>query len=141
MPDKVKALKLESASTGGTQNDGFPTETNPTQDYLATKGIAFENLDTFLIEKVGRSLVETFPTLYQQVTYSSGIPSNIEFFNSSSFITANRIARYNLTYTGDLLTAEVLLVYDSDGTTILKTYTWTHSYSGVDYISSGLVLT
>jgi len=47
--DKVKPLKIED-STSGTQNDGFPVETSPTQDYLAAKGIAFENSDTRLFD-------------------------------------------------------------------------------------------
>lgn len=44
--DKIKALKIENPANGGTQTDMFPTETNPAQDYLAAKGISFENLDT-----------------------------------------------------------------------------------------------
>jgi len=51
MADKVKPLKIENSATGGTQNDPFSVETNPTQDYLAAKGIAFENSDTYLMDK------------------------------------------------------------------------------------------
>jgi hypothetical protein len=40
--DKVKPLKIETA-IDGTQTDPFPVEANPNQDYLATKGISFEN--------------------------------------------------------------------------------------------------
>lgn len=50
MADKVKALKIESASTGGTQSDPYPVEADPTQDYLAAKGISFENSDTQLFD-------------------------------------------------------------------------------------------
>jgi hypothetical protein len=49
MADKVKPLKLET-SIDGTQNDVFPTEVNPTQDYIASKGVAFENNDNRLID-------------------------------------------------------------------------------------------
>lgn len=139
--DKVKALKIENASTGGTQTDPFPTETNPTQDYLSAKGISFEGLDTFLTDKVGRSLVEFFPDLYQSISYSGGIPTALEFYNNASFITANRIARYDFTYTTGFLTSEVLVIYDTNGTTFLRTYTWTHSYSSGLLVSSGLVIT
>lgn len=139
--DKVKALKFENSASGGTQIDYLPTEVKPTEDYLATKGLAFENLDTFLIDKTGRVLVEKFPDLYQNVTYSGNDPSVIEFFNSSSFINANRVARYDLTFSSNNLTVEAMKVYDTDGTTVLKTYTWTHTYSGSDYQSSGLVIT
>ncbi len=142
MPDKVKPLKMEDPSLGGTQNDmGFPTETNATQDYLACKGIAFENLDTFILDKIGRSIVERFPDLYQRITYSSGVPTVLEFFNSSSFITANRLARHELSYTDSLLTGETLYVYDTNGSTILRTYLWTHVYSGSDLDSSSVVIT
>lgn len=139
--DKVKPLKMESSATGGTETDFYPTETDPAEDYLATKGVSFEGLETFLIDKVGRTLVELFPTLYQSVTYSSGTPSAIDFFNSASFITANRVARYDFTYTSDNLTTEALKIYDNNGSTILRTYTWTHTYTGSDYQSSALVIT
>lgn len=79
--------------------------------------------------------------VWQEVTYSSGIPSYLTYYSSSTFITANRTARNDFSYTGDLLTSEVLKSYDTDGTTILTTYTWTHTYSGDDYISSSMVIT
>lgn len=50
MADKVKPLKIENTSTGGGQTDPFPVETNPAQDYLASKGLAFENQDNRLID-------------------------------------------------------------------------------------------
>lgn len=50
MADKIKPLKIENSVTGGTQNDGFPTEANPSQDYVATKGVAFENSDATLLD-------------------------------------------------------------------------------------------
>jgi len=139
--DKVKALKIENPAGGGVNTDPFPTETDPSVDYLAAKGIAFENLDTFLVQKVGRALVNLFPDLYQKITYTGVLPTALEFFNSSSFVSANRVARYDFTYTGDLLTLEVLVIYDSTGVSVLRTYTWTHTYSGFDYQSSGLVTT
>lgn len=58
MADKVKPLKIESSSTGGTQNDGFPTEVNPSQDYLASKGIAFENNDNRTIDLDGSGNIQ-----------------------------------------------------------------------------------
>lgn len=44
--DKVKPLKIESPALGGSQTDPFPQETDPSEDYLAAKGVAFENLDS-----------------------------------------------------------------------------------------------
>jgi len=79
--------------------------------------------------------------VWQEVTYSGDVASYITYYNSATFITANRTARNDLTYTGDNLTQEVLKIYASDGTTILKTYTWTHTYSSDDYVSSSMVIT
>jgi hypothetical protein len=42
MADKIKPLKFETL-TDGSQFDPFPTETNPTEDFIAAKGMAFEN--------------------------------------------------------------------------------------------------
>lgn len=141
MADKVKPLGFENSALGGTENFPLPTEIDPNEDYLATKGIAFENLDTFLVDKIGRSIVEKFPDLYQNITYSGNDPTVLEFFNSSSFITANRVARFDFTYTANNLTSEVLVIYDTNGTTVLRTYTWTHTYTSNNLTSSGLVIT
>lgn len=48
MVDKVKVLKIEDA-TNGTEINFGPTESDPTEDYAAVKGIAFENSDNTLI--------------------------------------------------------------------------------------------
>ena len=37
--DRVKPLKLESADTGGTQDDAFPTSVNQYQDYIEARGL------------------------------------------------------------------------------------------------------
>lgn len=42
MVDKVKPLKYEN-STDGTEDDVNLTETDPREDYIAAKGVAFEN--------------------------------------------------------------------------------------------------
>jgi len=53
MVDKVKPLKLED-SISGTETNMFPVELDPTEDYVAAKGIAFENSDsTFISGKSG----------------------------------------------------------------------------------------
>jgi hypothetical protein len=43
MADRVKPLKYETPEFG-TELDEVPTEVNPTEDFLAAKGISFENL-------------------------------------------------------------------------------------------------
>lgn len=41
---------MESPSEGGTQTNPLPTSVNPAQDYLAAKGVAFENNDNRLLD-------------------------------------------------------------------------------------------
>lgn len=141
MADKVKPLGFENPALGGTELFPIPTELDPTEDFVAAKGIAFENLDTFRIEKLGRMVTELHPDLYENLTYSGGNVTAVEYFNSPSFITANRIARRDNTFTSGKLTSEVLVIYDTNGTTILRTYTWTHTYTGANLTSTALVIT
>lgn len=48
MVDKVRPLKIEKSGEG-TEIDPFPTETDPSEDYLASKGLALENSDSTVI--------------------------------------------------------------------------------------------
>lgn len=63
MVDKVKPIKLESPSGGGTETDIFPTEVDPSEDYLAAKGLAVENNDGLLIKAVNSNLGFLDPVL------------------------------------------------------------------------------
>ena len=49
MVDKVKPLKIEDA-TSGTEMDYAPVEADPSEDYLAGKGLALENNDNLLVD-------------------------------------------------------------------------------------------
>lgn len=49
MADKVKPLKIESSATGGTEDNPYPTETDPAEDYLSCKGISFTGSDNYLM--------------------------------------------------------------------------------------------
>ena len=49
MVDKVRPLKQEHPDLGGTETDIRPKATDPTEDHLAAKGIAFENSDDSII--------------------------------------------------------------------------------------------
>lgn len=129
MVDKVKAYKEENSATGGTENDLNPTEVNPAEDYLAAKGLAFENLDTFRVEKLGRTIQSLYPDSTIAVTYSSGDPSSISFFNSATQIDANRIAKCDLVLSSGDPSTETWLIYDTDGTTVLRTITYTYTVS------------
>lgn len=61
MVDRVKPLKNEE-STNGTEIDFGPTETDPSEDYLAAKGLALENSDLLLIDAAGNEIQFTDPT-------------------------------------------------------------------------------
>lgn len=132
MVDKIKPLKIESIVGGGDENNLFPTEADPSEDFASLKGVAFEGSDSFLIEKVGGIIREYIPNFSYKydTTYN---PTYIEMYNGFTQTTPNRICRVDLTYSGDDLTVEALKIYSTaDGTTVLKTVTMTHTYSSGD---------
>ena len=61
MVDKVCPLKIEQPGKG-TELDFGPTETDPSEDYVAAKGVALRNLDTYLIDDDGSEIQFTDPT-------------------------------------------------------------------------------
>jgi hypothetical protein len=83
MADKCKPLKIESSSTGGTQNDMFPTEANPASDYLAAKGIAFENSDTRLLDLNGSGELSATDSFF---TTSTAL---VDILPAYSYVTAS----------------------------------------------------
>lgn len=129
--DKVKPLKMEDP-TSGTETDAAPTETDPSEDYLATKGIAFENLDTHLAQKVGGVLKFTVPDCSYKPTFlGNGDLDFQETFEGATQTTPNRRVRTDMTYSSGLPATEVVKIYDpADGTTILRTITITYTFSG-----------
>lgn len=131
MVDKVKPLKYET-SVDGTEVDFSPTETDPSEDRLSAKGIAFENLNEYRLEKLGRLIHHYHPDPTHKITYKeNGDVDYVEIFNGTQ-ITANRIAKYELAYSGFDPSTETLKIYDTDGTTVLRTITRTLSFSGLD---------
>lgn len=133
MADKIKPLKFENPGTGGIETDYLPTEADPTEDYAAIKGIAFENSDSYRVEKLERAIIDAYPDASVKVTYTSNDPSLIEFFTTASQITANRIASVTITYSSNNPATEVFRVYSaSDGTTVVRTITKTYTYSSND---------
>ncbi len=46
MVDRIRPLKLEDTTTGSSVNF-TPTEADPTQDYIATKGVSYESSNTY----------------------------------------------------------------------------------------------
>ena len=91
MVDKVKPLKIED-STNGTQANMFPTETDTTADYLACKGISFENSDTRLIDLNGSGVL--------QFTDTNGavLLSSLAAAPTTQAVTTNITAAHNKIY-------------------------------------------
>lgn len=65
----------------------------------------------------------------QKIYETSGNITAVEFFTTLSQVTGNRKARVDITYTDGNPTSEVWVYYDSDGTTIKRTITLTHTWS------------
>lgn len=59
------------------------------------------------------------------MTYSSGRPSLVTIYDSNTQVDANRVRDIAYTYTGDEPTTVVQQDYDTDGTTVLETTTYT----------------
>lgn len=55
MTDKVRPLKLENPADGGTELDMYPTEVNPQEDNIVSKGIYLID-DTVYLGRVGSEL-------------------------------------------------------------------------------------
>lgn len=93
MADKVKPLGFESASTGGTETYPLPTELDPTEDYVAAKGVALENSDNRLIDLdvsgniQFKDVTETTPVTVRQLRTAT---NNI-FSNSGNGFTATTV--------------------------------------------------
>lgn len=92
MTDRIKPLKLESP-IDGTQYDPTPTEANPQEDYLAIKGIAFQDSDNIVIESVGGELrfkdTKVPATTLKEIldAVQSSINFNYNIINSNQTIT------------------------------------------------------
>lgn len=50
MVDKVKPIGWENTVDGGSSNNVNPSEIDPDNDYISTKGVAFTGLDTRLVD-------------------------------------------------------------------------------------------
>lgn len=81
------------------------------------------------------------PTNSEKATYLGNQELDyVEIFNSPSQVTENRRAKIQLAYSSDNVSSEVVSLYDTNGTTVLKTITLTHSYTGTDYNTTTTVI-
>jgi len=135
MVDRVKPLKIESTVYGSQDDFGYPTEMNPTEDYAAVKGLAFENSNDFRIEKLGRDVTALVPDRTNKVVYlGNGEVDYIEIFQGATQTEANRILKIQMAYDGNSdPSTETWSYYDTDGTTVLRTVIYTHTFTGGEY--------
>jgi hypothetical protein len=142
MVDKVRPLKIER-SGDGTEIDPFPTECDPAEDYLVGRGFSFENSDSYLMEKIGRLIDSKIPDWSEKPTYLvNGELDFLELFNGATQITANRLAKVQMSYDGSLNpTSEVWSIYDTNGTSVLRTVTFTHSFTSYSLTNSVVATT
>lgn len=156
MVDKVKPLKLED-NIGGSQIDQTPTEATPSQDYLAARGLAINNLDSTLIDTDSTGTVQfTDPTIgVRKVLYDLSVDSGARTSYQEATITSNRITALitwtsaaktqkiyeeNYTFTGNVVTQVIKKQYNSAGT-LIQTLTENLTYSGNTFSNLTATLT
>jgi hypothetical protein len=126
--DIVKPLKLEN----GDAIDLLPTETNPTEDFLAAKGIAFEGNATSLLGLVGSTLRYKDLDHSIEVEYLNGLVSKVTVFKMSTQKTMEHL----ITYSSGLPASETIRLYLNDGSTIGETITRVFSYNSQALLES-----
>lgn len=100
--DKVRPLKIEN-DIDGTQNDQFTTELNPNEDYIAAKGLAFENTDTHYIDIYNNEITLTDPVSGKKrlsELAASGSDEKIKISNNDTtagFLNGKLVAGSNIT--------------------------------------------
>lgn len=77
MVDKVRPNKLESSSSGGTENDLLPTATDPAEDHISCKGVAFAGSDNTLLTESSGGIVLTTGGVERGRVNSTGTGSGV----------------------------------------------------------------
>jgi hypothetical protein len=78
------------------------------------------------------SVVDTIRS--SKPTFTGDLLTSLEFYNSLTQTTGNRIAKSDFSYASEVLTGQVNTYYATDGTTVLNTETLVYSYSGDDLL-------
>jgi hypothetical protein len=111
--------------------------------YFRTDGSIWKMIETVWVETASDIFRDcsSKPTFHTSGA-NEGELDFIEFYKGLTQTTPNRRKRVDMTYDGNLNpTSEIWKFYSpSDGTTILKTFTITHVWSGVDLTRSEGVL-
>jgi len=159
--DKVKPLKLESADTGGTQNDEFPTSLNQHEDYVECRGVVLDDAtrsdestviareDTDMLFKDGNN--PAYVTLTQLLEHKTlihfidegpadGFTSGATKTVTGTLFPTNilwsradttKLVEQSITWTGIKPTTIQWKLYAADGATVLVTVTDTISFTGI----------
>lgn len=101
---------------------------NKSKLFDVSEGIAFDRNNTGFVE-FGKSSAYFSPEHSQKVTYSGDDISYIEFFFSNTQTTANRVLKISINYTLGEPSSEVWEFFDSNGTSVLETRTYTYTLS------------
>jgi hypothetical protein len=137
--DKCKPLKIENASLGGTENDPFPREMDPSEDYAAVKGISFEGNETALdwadsgLRKFKDSEVITEATLKDAIERIKRKDVDLTNLTIGYVLTWNtNTNRFELQATGALSTSIVQSVtFAKQGNTTVGSYLRQGEVSGL----------
>jgi len=158
--DKVKPLKLESADTGGVENDEFPTSMDPTEDFVECAGLVIDDAthedESTVIWRTADDMKfkDTNNPGGYTLTQLAAVGDLINLYlendpptpgtDYSNTYTGQRVdqeqwkrtsdasllKQIDYTYTGQKLTTEVRKVFAANGTTILGQLTITYTYTG-----------
>jgi hypothetical protein len=102
--DKIKPLKIETLADGSQDDNGYQTEANPNEDYVACKGIAFENLDGVTIDRDATTgEIRLNDPVNGSVLLSELLEKNLSIFHWTSL------------NCGEIQTDKVLTYYDATG--------------------------
>jgi hypothetical protein len=162
--DNVKPLKYEN-SVDGSQNDDYPTEVSPTEDYITAKGFSFENLKThylkiieneisitdtisgtrklseFLIPQTHKILDQLVHDIaensYTEIIKTNGKVSNMILWTNSNKL--EKIREINISRVSGKVNEIVTKQYNSGS--LVETYTETFTRTGTSVTSIQGVLT
>lgn len=127
MGTEVKVAALEVGGVEDFENTERVLDTDIVKINKANTVIADDFLSDFL-ERFGGKDVSSKPEYL-----GNGDVDKITFYSSGTQITANRVAQAQLSYSSGEPSTEVWTIYDTaDGTTVLKTITYTYTFTGDD---------
>lgn len=162
--DNVKPLKYET-SVDGTQNDEYPTEVKPSEDFITAKGFSFENLKTHYIslledeiaftdtingvvkvsELVGGGLTPSTHRQLDQLVHNIAETCYVEINKSGgktnsiiywdSISKLKKIREELISYSGNFISQNIIKQYNSSGI-LVETFTESYTRDNNSFITS-----